>query len=157
MRFKIQTLVDASLEQVWEGFTSELFLKLNPPFPKVKLIRFEGCLQNDRIQIELNFIFFRQNWESLITEQKREEELIYFVDEGKQLPFFLRFWKHKHLLFKKQGKTLIVDDIEFRSPFQLTDYLLLPLIYLQFLYRKPIYKRFFSSNHRKISIFHLIF
>ena len=45
--------------------------------------------------------------------------------------------------YGKMGK--IIDEIEFRTPTILTDYIFYPILYLQFLYRKPIYQRIFKT------------
>jgi ligand-binding SRPBCC domain-containing protein len=144
MNIKISTKVNQSLLKVWEGFNLELFSKLAPPFPLVEVKEFGGCLKGDKVHLELNFILFRQDWISDIVEQKRTESEIYFIDEGTKLPFFLSYWHHRHSLVKDDESTIIIDDITFRTPTILTDYLFYPLMYLQFLYRKPIYKKVFE-------------
>lgn len=144
MNIKISTKVNQSLLKVWEGFNLELFSTLAPPFPPVKVKEFGGCLKGDKVHLELNFLLFKQDWISDITDQKRTESEIYFIDEGTKLPFFLSYWKHKHRLLKDEDGTNIIDEISFKTPTVLTDYLFYPLMYLQFLYRKPIYKRVFA-------------
>ena len=143
MKIKIHTTVGQSLEKVKAGFTSELFLKLNPPFPKVKLRQFDGCQTGDIVALELDFLLAKQNWISEIVEDASDEGEWYFVDVGKEMPIF-KSWRHKHLLTDKAGKTVITDDISFRSPFIILDWLLYPLLYLQFKYRGPIYRREFG-------------
>lgn len=144
MRILLRTFVNHPYERVWAGFDRKLFLQLSPPFPPVRLLRFDGCRQGDVIQLELNFLLFRQRWDSLITEQKSDTEEISFIDEGRQLPFFLRYWRHHHRILRRGSRSEIVDDISFRTPFLFFDYLVYPILYLQFLYRKPIYRRVFS-------------
>lgn len=144
MKITINTPVAAPMTSVWKGFDETLFTKLSPPFPPVKLLRFDGSLTGDIVSLQLNFIVFKQEWTSLITDQKETEQEIYFVDEGKKLPFFLSFWRHKHRLIKNGGGTIIADEIEYRTPFILFDYLMYPLFWAQFAYRGPIYKRLFS-------------
>ncbi len=146
MKITIKTEVKSSIKIVWQGFTQKLFLKLAPPFPPVKLVRFEGCLKGDIVSMELNFIVLKQNWTSLITEQIETEEEIYFIDEGTELPFFLKNWKHKHRIVKHDNNASIIDEIEYKTPTILTDYLFYPILYLQFVYRKPIYKKVFNNN-----------
>jgi ligand-binding SRPBCC domain-containing protein len=142
MKIKIQTLVHQPYQEVFKRFDKELFLKLAPPFPPIKLLRFDGCQKGDWVKVQLNFIFFKQNWESYITENEQNESEIYFVDEGKKLPFFLRYWHHKHLIVcQNEQQSWIIDDITYHSPFKLLDYLLYPMMYLQFVYRKPIYRK----------------
>ncbi|CAD5270426.1 MULTISPECIES: hypothetical protein [unclassified Imperialibacter] len=146
MKIKIRTRVKADLQTVREGFTDKLFLKLNPPFPPVKLLRFDGCKKGDKVELELNFIFFKQTWESLITHDLSNETVFSFVDEGVRLPFFLNNWKHHHINEAiENGGASITDEIEFTTPTLLTNLLFYPVLYLQFLYRKPIYRKVFGK------------
>ena len=145
MKISISTPVGQNMEKVWAGFDEELFGALAPPFPPVKVLAFEGCRPGDVVSLELNFILFKQNWTSIITEQKTTPNEIYFIDKGTKLPFFLRFWEHKHRILSAESGSIIVDEITFESPFAPTDYILFPFMYLQFLYRKPIYKKIFSA------------
>ena len=150
MKLKVKTKVNCPINSVWEGFTEELFLSLNPPFPPVKLLRFDGSLKGDIVSLELNFILFKQQWISEITEDYKEENKIGFVDKGVKLPFFLKKWQHHHLLVKdSESSTIIVDDIDFSTGTVLTDLLFYPSLLLQFLYRIPKYKSFFANrkNH----------
>ena len=132
MKLTIQTSVQQSYQQVWAGFTKDLFTKLNPPFPPVKVIRFDGCLKGDVVELELNFFVFKQSWKSLITDQQTTDVDIFFLDEGIKLPFFLSSWRHYHRIIKDSNSTIIADEIEFRTPTILTDYLLYPLLWAQF-------------------------
>jgi len=145
MKIRIKTEVEAPLNIVWNNFTEELFTSLNPPFPPVKLIRFDGSNTNDVVELELNFILFKQKWISLITAQTTTESYIEFIDEGTTLPFFLSKWKHQHRMEKTEKGTCIIDNIEYKAPFLLS-FLLYPTLLLQFMYRKPIYKKFFKSK-----------
>jgi ligand-binding SRPBCC domain-containing protein len=145
MKLTLRTPVQSSLSTVWEGFDETLFKKLSPPFPPVRLLRFDGSQPGDVVSLELNFLLFRQKWTSHITEQQATEQEIYFIDEGRELPFFLTYWRHKHRLIRTRNQgTLIVDEIEYRTPFLLFDYLMYPLLWVQFAYRGPVYQRVFS-------------
>lgn len=144
MKIVIKTQVAQALSQVVDGFTDQLFLKLVPPFPPVKLLRFDGCKKGDVVSLELNMLLFTQDWTSLITHDERSSTHFLFVDEGEKLPFFLKKWKHNHLLKANEQGTLIIDDISFTTGTILTDLLMYPALYLQFLYRRPVYKREFS-------------
>ncbi len=146
MQITITTKISQGYIAVMKGFNEDLFMQLNPPFPPVKLLRFDGCKTGDVVSLELNFIFFKQQWQSLIVEDDLSEEEFYFVDEGQKLPFFLSFWRHKHRIIKKVNESEIVDDITFRSPFWLLDFLLFPVLWLQFWYRKPVYKKYFDAS-----------
>jgi ligand-binding SRPBCC domain-containing protein len=149
LHLNLKTTVKESHQKVFQLFTRELFIKLSPPFPKVKLLRFDGSEKQDKISVELDFFFFKQTWNGIITEKKTSKGEIYFIDEGIQLPFFLKKWKHKHRLIQNGENTDIVDDVSFESPIPLLDFLLYPVMYLQFAYRKPIYKKIFGDPEQK--------
>jgi ligand-binding SRPBCC domain-containing protein len=146
MKIIIQTPVNQSIEQVWKKFDETLFTQLAPPFPPVNLLRFDGSEKGNEVHLELNLFVFKQLWISLITENKKTEHEIYFIDEGIKLPFFLSFWRHRHRIIeaidtKKETQSIIIDEIEFESPF---GFLIYPVLYLQFLYRRPIYRKIFA-------------
>lgn len=143
MQISLSTVVEAPLPECIQGFNQELFLQLNPPFPPVKLLRFDGCHTGDWVVLKLDFLLFKQEWHSYITDHSQSERHFEFVDEGKVLPFFLKRWQHRHRLEGMEVGTQISDRISFSSGFWLTDILLFPVLYLQFLYRKPIYKKYF--------------
>ncbi len=150
MHIVLKTKVDQSLPAVWAGFNRTLFERLSPPFPPVKVVRFDGCLRGDIVHLQLNFLFFRQDWISRIIDQQTSREEIYFVDKGIKLPFFLTYWQHHHGLQRladgSAERTIVIDDITFKTPFLLTDYLIYPILWVQFAYRKPIYRRMFQSS-----------
>ena len=82
----------------------------------------------------------------MITEDGANESECYFVDEGTQLPFFLKKWRHRHRILKTDADaSIIVDEIDYTTPFWLLDYLIYPMMYLQFYMRKPVYKRYFKK------------
>ncbi|MFD2203838.1 SRPBCC family protein [Shivajiella indica] len=144
MKINITTRVDKNYLEVKEGFTEKLFLKLSPPFPPVKLLRFDGSSKGDLVSLELNFLVFKQKWTSEITADHTDGDEFYFIDEGIELPFFLKKWRHKHRIQKAGSGSLIKDEIEYEGKFGLMTVLLFPALYGQFLYRKPIYKKYFQ-------------
>ena len=145
MRIYITTAVPQPYREVAQKFDQSLFEALSPPFPRARLLRYDGNRPGDEVHVRLHFGFFRQTWHSLITDAGAQAGLVYFVDEGRKLPFFLRHWRHRHEIRQHGTGSLIVDDISFRSPIRLLDYLLYPLMYLQFAYRKPVYRRRFGG------------
>ena len=147
MRIIISTTVNQHYLYVMKGFNEDLFRSLSPPFPPVKLLRFDGSKKGDLVSLELNFLLFKQVWTSEITEDFSGEREIYFVDKGVKLPFFLGTWEHKHRIINRgDSETEIRDEITFQGSSQLLTPLLYPILYLQFLYRKPIYKRIFARK-----------
>ncbi|QMW05106.1 SRPBCC family protein [Spirosoma foliorum] len=150
MHIFFETPVDQPLSETWAGFNRSLFEQLTPLFPPVNVVRFDGCLTGDVVHLQLNFFLFRQDWISQIVDQQTGTEEIYFIDQGTKLPFFLSYWHHRHGLRRfvdaptGQEHTVIIDDITFRTPFLLTNYLLYPVMWFQFVCRKPIYRRVFG-------------
>ena len=146
MRVTLQTAVMQLPTQVMAGFTRELFLALAPPFPKLRLRRFDGCRTGDRVEIELDTLVKRLPWTSLITEDGvLPDGTHYFVDEGQTLPPPLRYWRHRHLIQPgPRGGSIIVDALEYRTASRVLDVLIYPAMWAQFAWRKPIYRRWFG-------------
>lgn len=134
-----------SKENVFAGFDRKLFSRLAPPFPKLNLIRFDGCLNGDEVHLETDFIVFKQKWISLIVENNTSDTEIYFIDEGTTLPFPLKYWRHKHIVRQTGNTVEIEDNIRFGTKNKVADILLYLPLYLLFLYRKPVYKSFFKA------------
>lgn len=146
MQIIIETNVEQNYLSVKEGFNEQLFKKLAPPFPPVKLLQFDGSKKGDVVSLELNFIFFKQKWTSDIIADETNEQEYYFIDKGVELPFFLKEWEHKHRIINNGQGSIIRDEITYKGPFGLFTVLLYPALYLQFLYRKPIYRKIFSNK-----------
>jgi ligand-binding SRPBCC domain-containing protein len=148
MRIDLRTRVTQPYLEVKAGFTEELFKALNPPFPPVKLLRFDGSSKGDLVTLELNFIFFKQTWTSEIIADQTDEQEFFFIDAGRKLPFFLKDWRHKHRVVNLgETHSLIVDEIDYTAPNSLLGLLLYPVLYLQFALRKPVYKRYFTKKN----------
>lgn len=147
MHLYIRTRVAATPAQVWTGFTRELFLALAPPFPPFQLLRFDGCHRGDEVQIQMGVGPLSTRWDSLITDHGTAPDgTYYFVDEGQLLPAPLRYWQHRHLMQPApDGGCFIVEDIEYRTASPLLDRLLWPVMWAQFVWRRPIYQRIFGT------------
>lgn len=146
MNLKISTKVYASLDQTKASFDRKLFEKLAPPFPKMRLLRFDGSDVGDIVAVELNFVFWKQNWVSRIVSNKSCSTYYYFIDEGIELPFFFKKWKHRHELKACGHQTIVTDSIYFKGPNLLIELATYPLLLLQFLYRKPVYRKYFKNT-----------
>lgn len=144
MNIKIATKVSKDYETVYKGFTRELLEKLTPPVINFELVKFEGSKKGDDIHILLNILGLEQLWITHITEEGHDLEEIYFVDESSKTPFFLKSWRHKHRILNTKKGSEIIDEITYKTPFVLLDYLIYPIMYTQFYYRKHIYKKEFK-------------
>ena len=146
MKIFIETHVKASYLEVAKGFDLALFEALAPSFPKVQVLRFDGCEKGNQVWIAMNLIFFKQQWNAIIIDNQQSESEWSFMDEGIVLPFPLKSWKHHHRVLKKEdGGSIVIDSIEYRTFSKIVDYLCYPLFYLQFSARSPIYKKIFSK------------
>jgi ligand-binding SRPBCC domain-containing protein len=146
MKIYLPTLVKGNYKSLIEKFDSNLFQSLAPPLATVKLLQFDGSKKGDIVHVQISLAgLFPQEWISEITENEVTEKEAWFTDEGIKLPFFLAAWKHKHLLQNLGENTQIVEDIEFKTPFFWLDYLMYPILYLQFAARKPIYQKLFGK------------
>lgn len=141
-----KTQVAASLPVVKAGFTRELFEALSPPFPPVKVLRFDGCAVGDEVHLELSFIVAKQTWVSVITEAGEDARSWWFVDVGRQLPFFLATWRHEHRVEATSAGAAIIDSIRYTGPWGVVGWLFYPALWLQFATRGPRYRQFFAAG-----------
>jgi len=146
MKIRLTTKVEQDYKTVYKGFDKDLFVALKPPLLPLELRRFDGSKTGDEVHIRLGKGWLSQDWNALIVEDKMTDEEAWFIDEGTTLPFFLKSWRHRHLIVKADSGALIVDDITYKTPTWLTDYLLYPLMWLQFAARKPVYRRVFGKG-----------
>lgn len=146
MHFRIETKVGQKAEKVLSGFDESLFLALKPPLMPLKLLRFDGCEKGDRVQLVLGIPPFSQKWNALVIEHGENDEYFYFTDIGEKLPFPIKDWKHRHFIIKQNKEAIIADDITYTTGFLLLDYLMYPILYLQFRMRKPVYKKLFCTR-----------
>ena len=152
MKIYIETPVATPYQEVMAGFDRNLFEALTPPGAKVELLRFDGSSLGDIVHLRLKLMgLIETDWISDIVEQGEDEAESYFVDKGTHLPFFLSFWRHRHVVKKHGNGSIIVDDIEYKAHNVLFTLFLYPMLYLQFLYRKPIYRKFFGKRSMPIS------
>jgi ligand-binding SRPBCC domain-containing protein len=145
MRIIIKTKVQQDFKKVFQAFDIKLFMKLKPPLVSLNVIRFDGCQKSNEVHIEVKILWMKQKWISLITEQQSNENEIFFIDEGVLLPKPLKYWKHKHIIEKSIDSSIIIDDICYSTNNILLDFLLFPALFLQFYFRKPVYKSYFSK------------
>ncbi|MFK7972332.1 MAG: hypothetical protein AB8F95_18320 [Bacteroidia bacterium] len=148
-RILLKTRVKGDPASIMARFDKSLFESLSPPGAGVELIRFDGSKTGDQVHVRMSLLLglIKQDWFAEITAHGEDENSSWFVDEGKKLPFFLKKWKHRHIAEAVDEKSsYIIDDIHFKSPFFLLDPFLYPVMWLQFAYRKPIYRKIFGKG-----------
>ena len=146
MNIYIATEVEQDYKTVFSKFDVKLFKQLKPPLVGLKVHRFDGCAKDDRIYVEINVMGIKQRWDALISANDENDKGIFFIDEGLRLPFFLKSWMHVHRIINNNNSSLIIDDINYKTQNIIFDFILYPLIYYQFYFRKHIYKSYFKNN-----------
>jgi ligand-binding SRPBCC domain-containing protein len=145
LSYSISTSIQAPISYVKELFTANLLLRLSPPFPRVSLQRFDGCKKDDNVILEINLVFTKVTWSSLITEDKLTADEWFFIDEGVKMPFGLNYWQHKHRVKKINEESCeIIDEISFDTRNEFLNYLLFPFLWGMIFYRKPLYQKYLS-------------
>ena len=145
LSYSISTSIQAPISYVKELFTANLLLRLSPPFPRVSLQRFDGCKKDDNVILEINLVFTKVTWSSLITEDKLTADEWFFIDEGVKMPFGLNYWQHKHRVKKINEESCeIIDEISFDTRNEFLNYLLFPFLWGMVFYRKPFYQKYLS-------------
>ena len=145
MNIKIKTTVKGNYRAIMARFDRDLFEALAPNQGEMEIVEFTGSKRGDRVHIRF-LKPVKAEWVSVITDDDVNEEEAWFTDEGVQLPFPLKFWKHQHIVRKiTADSSEIIDDITFRGPNGLVTLLMYPFIFLGFYPRKKIYRRYFGE------------
>jgi ligand-binding SRPBCC domain-containing protein len=140
MNIILRSKVNGDLKAVYNRFDAKLFKYLLPP--GAQLIEFGGSNKGDVVHLKLPIA---GEWISEITENGISAETCYFIDEGRQLPFPLKKWRHKHILHAAGENTIIEDNMTFSTGNSLTDLLFYPVLLLSFLPRIWQYKSYFKN------------
>ncbi|MBB6609631.1 hypothetical protein H7F15_01140 [Pontibacter sp. Tf4] len=145
MQLHLKTNVRQNYRQVFDAFDEQLFRKLAPPYPKLKLIRFDGSEPGNVVEVELQTGIKSYSWTSLITERTITDTEAWFIDEGQILPPPLKRWHHKHLVTANKSGATIHDIINYSSGNKMLDLALYPFMLAGFGMRKPIYQKVFGK------------
>jgi ligand-binding SRPBCC domain-containing protein len=149
MRLQIKTSVQGNHVEVFKRFDHSLLLQLTPPGMRMELLHFEEPhLPGSCIRIRVTILgLIRQNWENVFSDYDIGPAECHFVDTGRKMPFPMRRWRHDHrVIADGADRAIINDDVTFETGFLLTDWLLRPIMWLQFRYRRPIYRRLFGRG-----------
>ena len=138
--------VGGTVTEVFAGFTEGLFGALAPKFPPTRLLRYDGNAVGDFVIIRIGVPPLTQEWVSEITAHEVGEEVSFFVDEGRALPFPLKRWRHVHRVRQEgPGRVAIVEDITYSAGGRLSNALMRPLLVAQFRARGPKYRQVFGT------------
>jgi ligand-binding SRPBCC domain-containing protein len=140
MNIVLKSKVIGDMTTVYNRFDQNLFRYLLPP--GAELLEFGGSKKGDIVHLILPLA---GEWVSQITENGMSVDSCYFIDEGTKLPFPLKKWRHKHILYRAGNSTIIEDNMTFSTGSVITDMLLYPVLLLSFLPRVWQYKSYFKA------------
>ncbi len=139
--------IPGRVADIFAGFTEDLFLVLSPKLPPTKLIRYDGNDVGDLVEIQLGISPFTKRWVSEIVAHEKGEKYACFIDEGRELPVPLNYWRHRHLIEQLDAATvLITEDITFGTSTNWLTRLLTPIIRQQFQGRGKLYREYFADR-----------
>ena len=144
MRINIQTKIKTnnSLLDVFGLFNKEMFFYLTENAP-VNPIRYDGDFKGAEIHLQMIFPW-KDDWVSVITDRQISDDICFFVDEGKKLPFNISKWKHTHIIRQFEDDIIVEDDIYFESSNYFFDRFWWVCFMPQFLVRKIQYKNYIN-------------
>lgn len=146
MRIRLKTRIKKDFHTVAAGFNQELFNYLLPPFGLARLERYDGQKPGDIVHIKFSLPFVN-DFKVVIRDVWTSPKEYRFVDRGLVMPFSLEFWQHTHrVVALGEKRTAIIDQMEFRTRWQLLDWLIWPMLFLSFFPRKWQYKRYFERT-----------
>jgi ligand-binding SRPBCC domain-containing protein len=145
MHFIISTTVNGHYKKVMAAFDLQLFKALQPKGITMQIEKFTGSKKGDAVHIK--FIKpFAAEWISEITNDGENETESFFIDKGTKIPFGIAQWQHKHIVKNKSATSCeIIDDITFEGVNKIWSILLWPALYISFLQRKAVYKKYFLN------------
>lgn len=145
MRILIETKVERNAAEVFEGFNRQLFEYLMPPSFLAAADLYEGDDPGCLVRVRFKWPF-TSVMEVEIVERQLHTGESFFVDEGRELPFPLKKWRHKHMVkWAGEAQSIIVDDIQFDSGRNWVNFLMYPFLYTAFYLRKPKYQSYFRT------------
>lgn len=147
MKMTLRTAVRGDHASVFAQFDKNLLHHLTPPGMKLEFLRFDEPTEVGSI-VHINMRMWgiiKQEWYMHIVDFVEEEDRSWFTDEGIRLPGFLKSWQHRHLVEQEGDHSVIVDEINYSGQNGLLSYLLYPVIWMQFVLRKPYYRRYFGK------------
>ena len=113
LNFKYSSIINASVEKVWQFHEREDILQLlTPPWQPVTVVRQEGKLDVGSVsefRLQLGLVPIR--WLARHTECTKYES---FTDEQIEGP--MQSWLHRHQFQAEDGQTRLTDLIKYEIP-----------------------------------------
>lgn len=111
LKFKYSSLINASVEKVWEFHERDDILQLlTPPWQPVKIVRREGGLELGAIsEFCLLFGIIQVPW---VARHVEYEQYKLFTDQQVEGP--MKHWIHRHKFKRENGQTRLTDEIQYQ-------------------------------------------
>jgi ligand-binding SRPBCC domain-containing protein len=133
----------ADFREVKENFNKNLFEFLLPKIPPSKILRYDGHELRD----EIHLIVAKQKWVSIISQVSETQDEYSFTDSGRELPFPITHWKHKHRVLRLNEKeVVIIDEIQYECKNEILTKAFYPILLAQFSLRINQYKNYFENK-----------
>lgn len=145
-RILIKTKVRGTPKEIINSFNKDLLLKVTPPLINVEITQYDGHSIGDEIHIISSLFGNYQSWVNTVIDAHETENLIYFTDKAKEMPFPITSWEHTHKIQKLDDTfCYIIDDIKYDTGSTFSNAFIYPLLYACLYYRKPIYMDTFNG------------
>ncbi|MCM2677760.1 SRPBCC family protein [Alkalicoccobacillus plakortidis] len=109
--YTYKTTIDAPTKQVWDFFQDPLNLARIQRFPKVN-IKESGSKEGSQIKMKIGYLGIGVNWHATIETVKKPH---YFIDTAEKPPFPFTYWRHTHRFTVEDGKSVMIDEVEFAA------------------------------------------
>ncbi|MDQ0205640.1 SRPBCC family protein [Alkalicoccobacillus murimartini] len=109
--YTYRTTIDAPMKKVWDFFQDPTNLARIQRFPKVN-VKESGSDEGSKVKLKIGYLGVGVNWDATIETVKKPH---YFVDTAEKPPFPFTYWRHTHRFERENGKSVIIDELEFAA------------------------------------------
>ncbi|MFG1492247.1 hypothetical protein ABMA75_01685 [Halobacteriovorax sp. ZH4_bin.1] len=135
----INTIVNASVDEILNNFNADTMQEATPPFINLEVPRFDGNSVSDQTHLITSICGHYQSWVIEVTQKKETSDGIIIRTEAIETPFPFTMWIHTyHIRDIGNDQTKITDNIKYKTENFAFDLLIYPIIYFIMYYRKPI-------------------
>ena len=131
-------------QKVRKAFESIRLVEFLTYLQPIKIIEWSGIEVGKIAYFKLWFFGWR-NFKVAHTEYQADDNHLFFVDEGIDLPLGISSWKHNHRVIKDKNNTIIEDSLSFSHVNNYMGYILFPILIFPILIRKILYRIYFFN------------
>jgi ligand-binding SRPBCC domain-containing protein len=138
----VSSSVKVPYSKVVTGFNQQLLEALSPAWMNLRILKYDGQQPGDCFIMQLGTKPFSARWEGKVIAAGSTPGSFWFEDVGIQLPFPLKFWKHRHVIRKSGTGAVIIDIVSFHTGSSLLDWICYPLFRAMFTARRKKYQQY---------------